>query len=34
MIRCIRLWTGDDGNSYFEEGIIGLAGAERSDILS
>jgi uncharacterized cupin superfamily protein len=34
MIRCIRLWTGDDGNSCFAEGIIGLSGAERGDILS
>lgn len=34
MIRCIRLWTRDHGNSYFEEGIIGLSGAERGDILS
>jgi hypothetical protein len=23
MIRCIRLWTGDDDNSYFEEGSYG-----------
>ena len=20
MIRCVRIWTGDDGNSHFEEG--------------
>ena len=24
MIRCVRLWTGDDQNSYFEEGVIEL----------
>ena len=24
MIRCIRLWTGEDNNSYFEEGVIDL----------
>ena len=24
MIRCVRLWTGDDGNSHFEEGSIDL----------
>ena len=24
MIRCVRLWTGDDRNSHFEEGIIDL----------
>ncbi len=25
MIRCVRLWTGDDGNSRFEEGYIALS---------
>ena len=25
MIRCVRLWTGDDGNSRFEEGSIELS---------
>jgi quercetin dioxygenase-like cupin family protein len=34
MIRCIRLWTGDDDNSHFEEGVIDLSGGERGDILS
>ncbi len=34
MIRCIRLWTEADGNSYFEEGQIDLSGGERGDILS
>ena len=34
MIRCIRLWTGDDDNSYFEEGTIDLPKGERGDILS
>src|SRR5271168_3448067 len=34
MIRCIRLWTGDDSNSYFEEGVIDLPRGERGDILS
>ena len=32
MIRCVRMWTGEDGNSDFEEGTIGLAenkGADR-----
>ena len=24
MIRCIRIWSGEDGNSYFEEGAIDL----------
>ena len=34
MIRCIRLWTGDDDNSHFEEGVIDLPKGERGDILS
>ncbi len=34
MIRCIRLWTEDDDNSYFEEGVIDLSKGERGDILS
>ena len=25
MIRCVRIWTGEDGNSLFEEGIIDLS---------
>ena len=25
MIRCIRLWTGDDQESHFEDGWIELA---------
>jgi hypothetical protein len=34
MIRCVRLWTGDDHNSRFEEGMIDLPKGERGDILS
>jgi uncharacterized cupin superfamily protein len=34
MIRCVRLWTGDDGDSRFEEGTIDLEAAERSDAVS
>ena len=34
MIRCIRLWTGDDRNSYFEEGAIELEPGQRGDWLS
>jgi quercetin dioxygenase-like cupin family protein len=34
MIRCVRIWTDDDGNSIFEEGSIDLPKGERGDILS
>lgn len=31
MIRCVRMWTGEDGNSLFEEGFINLQGGARGD---
>ncbi len=34
MIRCVRIWTGADGESYFEEGEIQLADGARGDLLS
>ncbi|WP_025097105.1 hypothetical protein [Burkholderia sp. A1] len=34
MIRCVRIWTDDDGNSRFEEGLIDLPKGERGDMLS
>lgn len=34
MIRCVRIWTGEDGNSLFEEGLINLANGDRGDVLS
>lgn len=34
MIRCVRIWTGGDGNSCFEEGSIDLGAGARSDVLS
>ena len=34
MIRCVRIWTGDDSNSRFEEGRIDLPKGERGDVLS
>ena len=34
MIRCIRIWTGSDGNSHFEEGVIDLHDGVRGDSLS
>ena len=34
MIRCVRLWTGEDNNSHFEEGVIELKPGQRGDALS
>ncbi|MDI4233458.1 hypothetical protein AAFX91_24045 [Bradyrhizobium sp. 31Argb] len=34
MIRCVRLWTGEDSNSHFEEGLIDLEPGQRGDWLS
>jgi hypothetical protein len=34
MIRCVRIWTGEDSHSLFEEGTIDLSKGERGDILS
>lgn len=34
MIRCVRIWTGDDGHSLFEDGTIDLPKGERGDVLS
>ena len=34
MIRCVRIWTGDDGDSHFAKGAIALPHGERGDILS
>jgi hypothetical protein len=34
MIRCVRIWTGPDGNSLFQEGKIDLPKGERGDVLS
>jgi len=33
MIRCVRMWTGEDGNSLFEEGTIALGEGERGDFV-
>lgn len=33
MIRCVRMWTGADGNSLFEEGTIALSEGERGDFI-
>jgi hypothetical protein len=34
MIRCVRLWSGSDRNSHFEEGAIDLEFGPRGDTLS
>ena len=34
MIRCIRLWAGNDGNSHAEEGMIDLSLGAHGDLLS
>ncbi|HSY20551.1 MAG TPA: hypothetical protein VK841_00455 [Polyangiaceae bacterium] len=34
MIRCVRLWVGDDGISHFEEGHIELGPGPRRDVAS
>jgi hypothetical protein len=34
MLQCIRLWTGDDGQSHFEKGVIDLHEGVRGDFLS
>lgn len=31
MIRCVRMWTGPEGNSLFEEGTITLTGDAQGD---
>jgi len=33
MIRCVRMWTGEDGDSLFEEGWIDLAEGARGDFV-
>lgn len=33
MIRCVRIWTGPDGDSLFEEGTISLTEGERGDFI-
>ena len=34
MIRCVRIWTAEGGNSRFEEGVIDMPKGERGDVLS
>jgi quercetin dioxygenase-like cupin family protein len=32
MIRCVRLWTGDDDNSRFEDGVIEFHAGPHGDV--
>jgi quercetin dioxygenase-like cupin family protein len=34
MIRCVRIWTGEDDNSHFEEGVINLDRGPHGDVLT
>ena len=34
MIRCVRIWTGPDGHSLFEEGTIAMPGNQPGDLVS
>ena len=34
MIRCVKLWTGADGKSHFQDGVIELEPGARGDALS
>jgi quercetin dioxygenase-like cupin family protein len=34
MIRCVRLWSGPDQNSHFEEGSLALEAGSRGDLLT
>ena len=34
MIRCVKLWTGVDGKSHFQEGFVELEPGVRGDALS
>jgi quercetin dioxygenase-like cupin family protein len=34
MMRCVRLWTGADGASHFEEGLLDLAPGRNGDSVS
>lgn len=33
MIRCVRMWTGEDGDSLFEEGWVDLTEGVRGDFV-
>jgi hypothetical protein len=34
MIRCVRIWTGKDDNSHFEEGLLNIKPGRNGDLLT
>lgn len=34
MIRCVRLWTGVDGNSHFRDGSLDITPGRNNDLVS
>ena len=34
MIRCVRLWTGEDGNSHFRDGSLDITLGRNNDLVS
>ena len=34
MIRCVRLWTGPDGNSHFHDGRLDIESGRNDDLVS
>jgi hypothetical protein len=34
MIRCVRLWTGEDENSHFQEGLLDIEPGRNDDLLT
>jgi hypothetical protein len=34
MIRCVRLWTGEDGNSHFCDGSLDITPGRNNDLVS
>lgn len=34
MIRCVRLWTGEDGNSHFRDGALDIEPGRHGDLVS
>ena len=34
MIRCVRLWTGQDGNSHFRDGSLDITPGRNNDLVS